>query len=368
LTDAEPQVGSITCLVCGAPDGGHADDCATRDYPTTYTPPTDEQMADGIAQHEAEAAAAAVPPDAPTDQVVDADPGDENDAADPGDAVTIDAELAGKIAAAADAVTTNTPRDVELPFDHTDRAALEAIERQNRRVATAKSEWEGLKEETSTAKKAYDREVETLANLINQLTAERRDRERQPTLPGIVAPKAADGCAWERANPGKPCPVCRQRPAGADAPPRDLADHPDHPDHARVAGDLDANPYVPPVGPTTAPTPDDASVLERLIAAGVYVSADDVDTLPADELDGLLAHLAAPGPVPPAALVRSHIAADVQTADDYRYQLCRHCTCVLRDSTDQAATWYPAGAFVGLNVCPTDQAPGVAAQPQGGAQ
>lgn len=117
------------------------------------------------------------------------------------------------IPAAAAIVDQALPGFEPPPYDTAE--ALARITAQNRTVARAKAEWEAAKDEAATAKKVYDREVDTLSAIIRDADHQSRDADaRQPYLRPVAEGVASSSCRYEQAT-GGPCPLCRVLRAAA---------------------------------------------------------------------------------------------------------------------------------------------------------
>lgn len=209
-------------------------------------------------------------------------------------------------------------------------AAFLAIERQNRIVKAAKSEWEDLKEQTSEARKTYDKATDTLSQLIEFHEDKKHEGERQPFLREVDQETAT--CEVSKMM-GAPCPACAsQRAKGEPADPNDPL-HPAHPQHEAIAKSLLVK--------------DAMDLATRLQGKHFYMDAAALMLLPIGELQTLQRYSVQTGAIPPEMLTRAHVAAAAGT----ERQECKHCSTVLIDAkrVDLGASFYPENAAVGLD-------------------
>lgn len=138
-------------------------------------------------------------------------------------------------------------------------------------------------------------------------------------------------CPWERANPGHVCIVCREAKKKNLNPDAASAVHPEHDDHADTAeAAFNANVITP--------------LIPKLKAKGLAITADELLELDADQLQTLIDWAEQDGPVPPAILATSHVAA----APGTMAQVCKDCNIDLAFSTDPEG-FYEEGIRVGLD-------------------
>lgn len=274
---------------------------------------------------------------------------DENEARFAAEALTEDEIKAGLMNLSGGITTAqeveNAARSEEgleplLPLDFgpfNSDAALKAIFEKSAEVRLLQADYDEKKEAASDAKKELDIAAKALVNIIESLK-HRRTQALNPSQPYLAdvstgATSGSSACPWERAHPGQVCPICSAAQAKDIAPALESAVHPEHEHHLETAQSAHLLVLAP--------------IAEKLKAVNLFVTVDDLESLPAADLAAVESYASEPTVIPPHILTRCCVAA----APGSLMQLCQRCEIRLADETDRSASfdWYPEGALVGFD-------------------